>query len=237
MCIPTKSRELIVSTKKESCMLTDSVSRKNRKSVRNRSVTAKTNKFWSDRQKIEAVTTYLMLGGNAAMTARQLRIPVETIYTWKRYDWWHELVEEVRKEERLTLSTKLKNVMDTSWDVVKDRLEKGDWIYDQKAGELRRKPVSLRDAGKIAIDTANLRTKMDIVENHTVANEQIEEKLTKLAQAFTNLSKGITNNQAVEDIEFTEEEADDALYEGREEELQAGESPVQFETGATPESQ
>ena len=215
-------------------MLSDSVHRKNQKSPRNRSVTATPNKFWSDRQKLECVTTFLMLGGNAALTARQLKIPVETIYIWKRTDWWKECVDEIRKEERILLSTKLKNVMDVSWNVVEDRLQNGDWIYDQKAGELRRKPVSVRDAGKIAIDAANLRTKMDIQESHTVANEQIEEKLSKLAQAFTNLSKGITNNQAVEDIEF-KEESRNALHEARETGLQDGVPEVPLQLGTTSE--
>lgn len=214
-------------------MLSDSVHRKNQKSPRNRAVNAPTNKFWSDRQKLEAVTTFLMLGGNAAMTARKLGIPVETIYVWKRHDWWKDAVDEIRKEERILLSTKLKGVMDTSLEVVKDRLENGDWIYDQKAGELRRKPVSIRDAGKIAIDAANLRTKMDIQESHTIANEQIEEKLTKLAQAFTNLSKGITNNQSVEDALIIGEQ--NAIHEKWPEELQERIHELPLSPGTTSE--
>lgn len=177
-----------------------------------------------------------MMGGSVKMVSELTKIPQDTIYIWKRTDWWNNLVNEIRKEERLTLSTKLKNVMEASWAVVADRLENGDWIYDQKTGELRRKPVSVRDAGKIAIDAANLRTKMDIQENHTIANEQIEEKLAKLAKAFTNLSKGITNNQSVEDVEFLEN-PDNAVYEEREEGLQEGvrELPLETRTESQPQ--
>jgi transposase-like protein len=183
-------------------------------------VSAETNKRWSDTQKIEAVTTYLMLGGNLSQTSKALKIPLQTLNVWKYSEWWNHLERDVRKEERLTLSTKLKKVMDLSLEVASDRLERGDWIYDQKAGELRRKPVSMRDASKLAMDAANLRTKMDLNENHTIANEEISSKLEKLAEAFTNLSKGIkVTQEEVEDIEFVEEVID-ALHEERSEGLQ-----------------
>ena len=80
--------------------------------------------------------------------------------------------------------------MDASLVLVQDRLENGDWIYDQKEGELRRKPVSMKDAGKLAMDAANLRAKMNIQENHTVAAEHVEDKLAKLAKAFSDLANG-----------------------------------------------
>jgi hypothetical protein len=125
---------------------------------------------------------------------------------WKKSEWWNKLVSEVKQEERLTVSSRLKKVMEKSWDVVADRLEHGDWIYDQKAGELRRKPVSLRDAAKVANDASLLRERLDMNDNFTVAADQIEDKLSKLAKAFTDLSKGITKPEVVaEDIEFVEE--------------------------------
>ena len=199
-------------------MLSDNPLYKTFKSPPRRAVEADTNKRWSDQQKIEAVTTYFMLGGNLSQTSKALKIPLVTLAMWKRSEWWNSLERDIRKEERLALSTKLKKVMDLSLEVASDRLEKGDWIYDQKAGELRRKPVSMRDAGKLAMDSANLRTKMDLQENHTIAQEEIAGKLEKLAEAFTNLSKGIKiTKEEAEDIEYVEEirEEDNALHEER----------------------
>jgi transposase-like protein len=200
--------------------LTDSAVAKARKTSNRRRAISATNKFWSDSQKAEACTTYFILGGNLSLTARKLNIPYETLKTWKKSEWWKELENDIRLEERLTLSSKLRNLMDASLSVVEDRLNNGDWIYDQKAGELRRKPVSMKDAGKLAMDAANLRTKMDIQENHTVAAEHIEDKLNKLAKAFSDLAKGkkadITD---AEDIPFVEEVTQDAIPKEREEEL------------------
>lgn len=184
-------------------MFTDVEDRKSKKRLRG---VDSVGKHWSDKQKLEAVTTYLMLGGNLRLTSYTLKIPDQTLYMWKKSEWWNKLVSEVKQEERLTVSSRLKKVMDKSWDVVADRLEHGDWIYDQKAGELRRKPVSLRDAAKVANDASLLRERLDMNDNFTVAADQIEDKLSKLAKAFTDLSKGVVKPETVaEDIEFVEE--------------------------------
>lgn len=198
-------------------MLSDSKLLRNVKSVPRRAVGAATNKQWSDSQKIEAVTTYFMLGGSLSAVSKTLKIPLQTLHTWKRTDWWSQLEADIRKEERMQLSTRLKKVVDQSWDVVVDRLERGDWVLNQKTGELVRKPVGVRDAGRVAVDAAKLRNDMDLNNNFTVAAEQIEDKLNKLAQAFTNLAKGKTEVEYVEDI--TPKEDDNALYEERQEGL------------------
>jgi len=213
-------------------VLSDGSVFKELKSSKNRAVGA-TMKRWSDRQKIEACTTYFMLGGNLTLTSEKLKIPYDTLKTWKKSDWWKELEDDIRREERLTLSTKLRNLMDASLVLVQDRLENGDWIYDQKEGELRRKPVSMKDAGKLAMDAANLRAKMNIQENHTVAAEHIEDRLGKLAKAFADLANGKKlETGPVEDIEYIEKEEDNALHEEREERLQDGvpEVPLQART-------
>lgn len=218
-------------------MLSDGSVFKELKSSKRRAVGA-VMKRWSDGQKMEACTTYFMLGGNLSLTSEKLKIPYETLKTWKKSDWWKELEDDIRREERLTLSTKLRNLMDASLVLVQDRLENGDWIYDQKAGELRRKPVSMKDAGKLAMDAANLRTKMNIQENHTVAAEHIEDKLSKLAKAFADLANGKKlDTGPVEDVEYVEKEDKDAIYEERQEGLQDGVSEVPLETGTEGESQ
>lgn len=168
-------------------------------------------KRWTDKQKMECCTTYLLMGGNLAMTSRSLNIPERTIRLWKSMDWWKDVISEIQKQEKLELSARLKKVVNTSWDVVEDRLANGDFVYNQKTGELIRKPVSLRDANKAAIDAAKLKVELTEAENFTVNIEQIEDKLMKLAQTFKDLSEGKINKEVheAEDIEFVEEVEDD----------------------------
>lgn len=222
-------------------MLSDSSYFSKMKSSRNRPLDV-AQKRWSDRQKIECVTTYLLLGGNVILTSSTMKIPEQTIYYWKKSEWWNKLVNEIKQEERLTLSTKLKKVVDKSWDIVSDRLENGDFIYDQKKGELIRKPVSMRDAVKVANDSVMIREKLEMNDNFTVAADQIEDKLTKLAKAFTDLAKGVKPEEQVEDVDFVEREGEDIALDDREEwedgkRLPEGKSSLRIETSSEKETQ
>ena len=181
---------------------------------KNRPVEATTNKRWSDKQKLETVQTYFMLGGNLTLVGKTLGIPYPTLQVWKHSEWWHNLEDEFRKEEKIQLSTKLKKIADTGLSVIADRMEKGDWVLNQKTGELVRRPVLMKDAAKVAMDASTLHTKLDLGENHTVSAEHIEDKLNKLAKAFSDLARGVTNQEAAETIEYTENP--DAVHEERE---------------------
>jgi putative cell wall-binding protein len=163
---------------------------------------AATKDWYSDRQKIEAVQTYLLIG-NLAEVARQLQINEHTLRTWKTSEWWSELTQEIQKQETIVLNKKLKSIADKSLELMADRLEKGDYIYDQKTGQIKRKPVNLRDATQATTAVLSIQDKLQSKENFTVAQEHIEQKLSKLAEAFTKLSKGEKLEEA-EDIEYVE---------------------------------
>lgn len=183
-------------------MLSDKPSKQSVKSGPRRSV-KKAYKHWSDSQKIEAVTTYLALGGSPTKTCEILQIPQQTLYEWKRQEWWHRVEQEIKKEEKLTLSYNLKNVIDRSIHLIADRLENGDWIYDNKTGKLLRKPVPMKDAARVASDMIDKRLKIEQAETFTVAQENIQEKLAQLAKSFSELAdkKPVLIAQ---DVEFTE---------------------------------
>lgn len=196
-------------------MLTDSL-HQSRNSPRDRRA-GKNSGWYSDRQKIDAVQTYLMVG-NLAETARILNINEVTVRSWKSSDWWHELTEEMKKQDNILLNKKLKSIANKSLELMQERLDQGDWIYDQKTGELRRKPVTLKDATSATTAVLTLQEKLNEKENFSVAQEHIEQKLSKLAEAFTKLSRG-ERLEAVEDIPFVEEVEHDAVHEERKEEL------------------
>lgn len=152
---------------------------------------------YTDKEKLNAVTTYLTLG-SIELTAAVLKIAPRTLWYWKRSEWWNELVNEIKKEDRLVISSKLRKILDRSWDIVEDRLKNGDFVLNQKTGEIIRKPVALKDASKVAFDSANLFDKLDKQEHFVVATDQIEDKLNKLADAFTKLANG--KKLKIEDI-------------------------------------
>lgn len=170
-------------------MLSDAPSKKPRKSNRDRSILAKTNKQWSDQQKTEAVQSYLLLG-NLALTSRILGIPEVTLRVWKASTWWKDLVEEIKSQERVELSSKMKKIMNASLSVVEDRLVNGDFQFDQKTGQVIRKPVNMKDAHKVAMD---LQERADVIEAadkpKDIASEaSMEDKLLRLASKFAEMA-------------------------------------------------
>lgn len=171
-----------------------------------RGVTAK-GKHYSDSQKLEAVTTYLMLG-SLPMVAAALKINVNTLKLWKKSEWWKEVEADLRIQEDLQLSKRMQEIVNRSIDVVSDRLENGDFIYDQKTGELRRKPVGMKDASKVLTDISDRR---DVLINRHIANEsvttdKVEDTLSKLAAEFARIAAKVTSGPVeVTDVIFGDE--------------------------------
>lgn len=170
-------------------MLSDVPSMKNRKRKQDRSILAKTNKSWSDNQKMEAVQSYLLLG-NLAMTGRILGIPEITLRVWKRTEWWKDAVAEIKSQERVQLSGKMKKLLDASLSVVEDRLINGDFQFDQKTGEVVRKPVNMKDAHKVAMDMQERQELLDkaLTEKEDTSDAGIETRLLKLAEQFADMA-------------------------------------------------
>lgn len=200
----------------------------NAKKVRTkrRAVDAGMGVRWSDSQKLEAVQTYLMLG-SVRMTSAALRIPEITIKVWRASTWWKDLESELKIQDELQLSTRLKKIAEKSFAAVEDRLEHGNFIFDQKTGKVRRIPVNLKDAHKVAVDSVQQQEL--IARKHVeVANDgQIMDKLEQLANKFAEMAtdkfKQIKDEtRTVEMADVIEEDDDDAIYEESERKIGSG---------------
>jgi transposase-like protein len=141
-------------------------------------------KSWGDKQKLEAVNTYVVLGGNVSQTAVALQIPAETLRQWTKTQWWKDLYEEVKQEDNIVLSHKLQNIVARSLALVEDRLEKGDFFYDQKTGQVVRKEVSLRDAHEVMKSSFQMRESIEKPQVAEMEEGSISDKLTALAKQF-----------------------------------------------------
>ncbi len=146
-----------------------------------------TKHHWSDKQKMEAIQSYLMLG-NLALTGRILNIPEVTLRVWKTTDWWKTAVAEVKSQEKIELSAKMKKIVKASLDVVEDRLVNGDFQFDQKSGEVVRKPVNMKDAHRVAVDLQQRQEVLDKLDGEVATEENQEAKLLKLAEKFAEMA-------------------------------------------------
>lgn len=158
---------------------------------------AGSNKWWSDKQKLELVQTYLVMG-NLAQAARMLKIPDPTARVWRASQWWKDIEGELKLQDELQLTQRMKSIIGKSLDVVEDRMEHGDYVYDQKSGKMRRKPVSARDANKIAHDSMDRQRLIESKQVSLETKEATADKLLKLAQKFAELAGAVQKEEPIE---------------------------------------
>ena len=112
----------------------------------------KPNTTWSQEARIAAVSQYLVLG-NMALVSSTTGIPHQLLRAWKQQPWWADTEAQIRSTENLQIDSKLTKIVDKSLDAVMDRLENGEFVYNQKTGQVIRKQVNMKDAAKVAVDT------------------------------------------------------------------------------------
>ena len=164
-----------------------------------------------------------MLGGNINQTAIALQIPPETVRRWTKSAWWKELYDEVKQEDNIVLSHKLQKIVARSLALVEDRLEKGDFFYDQKTGQVVRKEVSLRDAHEVMKSSFQMRESIEKPQAAEVEEGSINDKLAALAKQFEQFAVAQKEKPPVNvtDVMFIEnKETENALHEERKEGLQ-----------------
>ena len=98
-----------------------------------------------DSVKMEAVKLWLVVG-NLRLVSTALDVPYATIRDWRYSNWWNSLSDEIKQESHIQLSGKLKKVAQKALEVMSDRLDNGDYVYNHKTGKIDRKEVNLRDA-------------------------------------------------------------------------------------------
>jgi hypothetical protein len=218
--------------------LSDNENEKQRKRTKNRAIDAGSNFRWSDKQKLEALHSYLALG-NLALTSRILGIPEITLRVWKASEWWKQATEEIKVQEHIELSNRMKKLVEASQLLVAQRLEQGDPVLNQKTGQIVMKPVSLKDAHKVAVDLIDRRKDIEKMAQGKEENTEQDDKnkLEQLAEKFAEMAtKSIEKNfNKRRTVDAEDIEVIDAVHEEREEGLQTGERSLQLPSGANQE--
>lgn len=187
----------------------------------NKTVTVYT---WSE--KAEAAKKYMLLG-NMRLVSELTGIPYNTLHDWRKQDWWGNLIDEIRAAQKAKRNLKMNEVIDESIELISDRIRNGDWVLNNKTGEVQRRPVSLRDIGNLTnqlltrqLQHEELSSKMD----HQ--KETVQETLKALATEFAKWQR-ISNKKSATDVEVI-----DAVHDERETGLQEGSGEVHIETGS-----
>ncbi len=167
-------------------------------------------------KRMDAVARYMLLG-NMRVVSEQVGVTYNTLVEWKRSSWWPEMVETIRRQKKGKTNQSITKIIEQSLDVIEDRLENGDFIMNNKTGEIVRKPVGVREATTIAHQLLQRQTAIEELENKMSRSEDtVQETLSLLAKEFQKWNKTKKNN--AEEIPFVE--IIDAVHEKREEGLQ-----------------
>lgn len=170
--------------------------------LRNLKVKHEKNKHWPMEKKIEVVSQFLVLG-NLKMVAAMTGVSYDLVRQWKCQPWWKELEAEIRQTQNIEMDTKLSKIVERSLDAVLDRVENGDFIYDNKTGEIRRKPANLRDVARVSVDMLSKRELLrgNATERKETTQIPVAEQLKLLAAEF---AKWQGKPQEVIDVEMVE---------------------------------
>lgn len=185
--------------------LSDVDKEKDIKRAKNRPLVADTNLRWSDAQKMEAIQSWLVLG-NMSLVSRILSIPRITLATWKASAWWKEAVDDIKLQEKIELSNKMKKIVEAAHLVVEDRLVNGDAVVT-KTGQIIRKPVNMRDAHRVAVDLQNQRDAVEKAsrepgKDDEGSTDKLEQLATKFAEFATkSIEKSLDKKRTVEMVE------------------------------------
>ena len=175
--------------------------------------------------------------GSVRTTAAVLNIPEITVKVWRTKSWWKDLEAELKLQDKLQLGTRLKKIAERSLEVVEDRLQNGNYIFDQKTGELVRVPVNLKDAHKVGVDSMNQREILERGQADNLNEGQIDNKLAELATKFAAMvNKKIDDKRTVEMADVIEEN-ENSVHEKWQEGLQAREPTLQLEASGEEETQ
>lgn len=220
--------------------LSDAEREKTKPRNKNRAVDAGSNFRWSDKQKLEAVHSYLALG-NLSLVGRVLGIPEITLRVWKASEWWKKAVEEVKLQDKIELSNRMKKLVDAAQTITMRRLETGDPVLNQKTGQIVMKPVSMKDAHRVAVDLIDRQKDIDkmLLGVEEPSEQREDNKLEQLAERFAEMAtksiqKSIDKKRTVDVTDI--EEIIDAVPEERGSPVQNRVREVPLSAGADQES-
>lgn len=172
------------------------------------------NKRYSDNQKLESLKLWLVTG-NLRVVSASLEIPYKTLQEWRYSTWWAEMASDIKAEGHLQLSNRLKTIAEKALEVTLDRLENGDFMYDQKTGQVIRKQVTMKDAHVVASSLLDKSLKLQDTPMDEVEKHKVQDTLSALAAAFEQFAN--KNRKNVIDVEVS-----DAVHDEWKEKLQEG---------------
>jgi hypothetical protein len=162
------------------------------------------NGWWPEEKRVEAVASYAVLGSAKEVSAIT-GVPVGTLCRWMTEEWWHEMTNRVRVQKDMELDVKFTKVVDKAVEAITDRLENGDYVYNNRTQTVHRKPVTARDAASVTNIILDKRSLLRGMPTSRVERVSTDKRLEDLATEFRKFSRAKTINVIPEATEQHEQ--------------------------------
>lgn len=163
-------------------------------------------------KKVEAATTFAVTG-SVVEVSRLTGIPEHTLRSWRKQEWFQQILKEVWAENNELLNKKLTDSIQKAQDLLNDRLDNGDFKV-LKDGEIVRVPISGKDLSLITAINFDkrqiLRGEPTTRSESVSAGEKTLSKLEQLADTFKQLASKSRKPEIV-DAEIIEEKVINAI--------------------------
>ena len=156
--------------------------------------------IWTQNQKLEAVSTYLMLG-SMPQTAIVTGIPLPTLKSWKCMDWFKEFALQLKTEDIQQLDSNLQRIVNKALKATEDRIDHGDAQYDQRTGEIVRVPIKAHVALKISTELLTKQQKLTENPIKEEVEKTIDDRLLKLSEEFAKFASKKLESAVAIDVE------------------------------------
>ena len=149
------------------------------------------NGVWPEEKQVEAATLYAVLG-NMEKVAEISTVPVKTLHSWRRTEWFKALLKEVWEENNEKIDAKFTSIIEKALDQIVDRLDNGD-VTVLKDGKVVRRPISAKDLSLVgAINVDKRQLLRGLPTSRTESSQEADKKvdrLERIAETFENLAK------------------------------------------------
>lgn len=164
--------------------------------------------IYPEEMRLKAVTIYAATG-HFGTTAELSKVPEQLVRTWRKQEWFMELLKEIRQENNAKIDAKFTEIIESSLEQLTDRIQHGDHKV-LRDGSLVRVPVAAKDLSLVAainVDKRQLLRGEPTSRSESIGS--VEEKavgrLEKLAETFENLAR--VGKRTVRTIENQVEDA------------------------------
>ena len=146
--------------------------------------------WWSDKTRMECVSAFVLLG-KVSLVVATTGIPEDTVRKWKMTQWWKDAEDEIRRSTKLTLSSKLTDIVNKTMVALDDRVTNGDYVWDRDSKSYGRKPITGLMASKIASDMLDRALLLESkASQEKVSEEGINDRLDRIREQLRSLTSG-----------------------------------------------